>query len=555
VSAPPGAGPRADVVVLGGGLAGLTLAMHLRREMPGIDVLVLERQRHPAPPAAHKVGESTVEIAADYFSRVLGLKPHLEAEQIKKFGFRFFASEGRRDIDATSEIGASRFLSVPSWQLDRGTFETFLGEEARRRGVRFEDGSVVRSFDLTDGSAPHRVDYTDAAGAARTVEAPWLVDASGRAGLVKRKRGLAEGNAHAGHAVWFRLGTRLPVDAWSDDPAWKARCEPRARWQSTNHFCGAGYWVWLIPLASGSHSVGIVADPALHPLETMNTFERALDWLAKHQPRLHDEIAPRAGTLQDFAFFRRFSYGCRQVFSSERWALTGEAGLFLDPFYSPGSDFIAIANTYIVDLIARDRSGRPFAPHAPLWDSIFHSFYESTLALYTDQYFIFGDPEVLPVKVLWDYTYYWGVLAPFFFQRRLTDLRAFSELKPELEYGRALNVAVQETLRAWAASRPSASVPNPAQMLDQASLPWFADLNASLLDTFDDAAFRARIRTSTRLLRTLAREIVERADAAMASAASARLHALLGDRRFGDARDAVDGPLLFAPAPEALAAA
>ena len=41
----------------------------------------------------------------------------------------------------------------------------------------------------------------------------------------------------------------------------------------------------------------------------------------------------------------------------ERWALTGEAGLFLDPFYSPGSDFIGISNTYITDLIARDRQG------------------------------------------------------------------------------------------------------------------------------------------------------------------------------------------------------
>ena len=28
---------------------------------------------------------------------------------------------------------------------------------------------------------------------------------------------------------------------------------------------------------------------------------------------------------------------------------------------------------------------------------------------------LFGDPEVLPVKVIWDYTYYWGVLAQFFF--------------------------------------------------------------------------------------------------------------------------------------------
>ena len=35
---------------------------------------------------------------------------------------------------------------------------------------------------------------------------------------------------------------------------------------STNHICGEGYWVWLIPLSSGPISIGIVADPRFHPV-------------------------------------------------------------------------------------------------------------------------------------------------------------------------------------------------------------------------------------------------------------------------------------------------
>jgi hypothetical protein len=278
----------------------------------------------------------------------------------------------------------------------------------------------------------------------------------------------------------------------------------------------------------------------------MNTFAKAMDWLAVHQPRLFAELDGQRDQLLDFAFLRNFSYGCKRVFSGERWALTGEAGLFLDPFYSPGSDFIAIANTYICELVGRDRAGRPIDAHARLYDQIFHSFYESTLALYTDQYPIFGDPEVLPVKVIWDYTYYWGILGQFFFQRRLADLGALSALRAELAHCQALNVAVQALLRAWSAARPLATVANPATMLDQASLPWFSALNRSLLDRLDDAGFRERIRASTRQMRSLAGEIGARAGAA-GGAATALQRVLDDGEAFRVSADAPPEMLFAAP--------
>ena len=80
----PAAAPHdTDVVILGGGLAGLTLAIQLKRQDPGTRVTVLERRAHPVREAAFKVGESTVEIGAHYFADVLGLREHLDAEQIR----------------------------------------------------------------------------------------------------------------------------------------------------------------------------------------------------------------------------------------------------------------------------------------------------------------------------------------------------------------------------------------------------------------------------------------------------------------------------------------
>jgi flavin-dependent dehydrogenase len=513
-----------DVVIMGGGLAGLTLALQLRQKFADIDILVLERRQHPVPEAAHKVGESSVEIGAHYFSKVLGLTGHLNNAQLRKFGFRFFFSEGRRDIDQVTEIGASRFLSTPSYQIDRGIFENFLGQEALARGIRFLDQAIVRRVDLSEGDAPHRLSW-EHAGETIAVSARWVVDACGRAGILKRKLDLAQDNAHHAHAVWFRIKDRIDIDAWSDNPEWRARCQPQARWLSTNHLVGAGYWAWLIPLASGSHSVGIVADPRIHPLDTMDTFEKAMTWFERYQPRLFDELDGKRHLLQDFAFFRKFSYGCKQVFSAQRWALTGEAGLFLDPFYSPGSDFIAIGNTYITELIALDRAARPLGAHAQLFDQVYHSFYDNTLALYTDQYPLFGDPEVLPVKVIWDYTYYWGVLSQFFFQGRLTDLTSMSALRDELALCSRLNVEAQAFLRAWSSFSEKR---NPAVMLDQAALPWFAELNRSLNDTLDDAQFRARLRASTAQLQVLAGEMLARACAEHPALDGSRLRALVG---------------------------
>jgi flavin-dependent dehydrogenase len=499
------------VLVLGGGLAGLSLALQLRQRFPELPVTVLERRAHPVPAAAHKVGESTVEIGAHYFAEVLGLKAHLQQSQLKKFGFRFFFNDGRTDIDGVTELGAGTFLSTPAWQIDRGIFENHLGELALERGIRFLDGATVKTVELADPGrrdSEHTVGY-EQDGQAHAIHARWLVDASGRAGLLKRKLGLAQANEHRANAVWFRIAERVDVNEWSGDAQWLQRCNPPHRWLSTNHLCGDGYWTWLIPLASGSHSVGIVCDAHTHPLETMNTFDKAMDWLARHQPQLHAELQRRRDKLQDFAFFRHFSYGCKQVFDGQgRWALTGESGLFLDPFYSPGSDFIAIANGFITELVAQDQAGRPVGMYADIYQSVFFLLYRNMLPLYTDQYRIFGNAEVMPVKVLWDYTYYWGVMCQLYYQGKLCDLSAMSRLQKPLAAVQSLNIAVQEFVRNWdLAGRRD----DQARMLDQAALPWFAELNRSLTDVLDDTAFAQRLHANLEKLDTLALQIVAHA--------------------------------------------
>ena len=516
-----------DVLILGGGLAGLTLALQLRQRNPELGVTVIERRTHPVREAAHKVGESTVEIGAHYFSDVLGLREHLDEEQIRKFGFRFFFSDGRDDIDACTELGVSRLMPTPSWQIDRGRFENFLGERVRALGVDFHDGAVVRAIDMGEGDAAHVVTF-EQDGANRSLRARWLVDASGRAGLLKRKLDLGQANDHDANAVWWRVEGIVDPNDWSRDPDWLQRCDPPDRWRSTNHMCGRGYWFWLIPLASGAHSLGIVCDAKMHPLDTMKTHDKAMDWLRRHQPQVAAGLDAGAHAVKDFLFLRGFSYGCKRVFSGDRWALTGEAGLFLDPFYSPGSDFIAIANTYICELGEKDRAGAPVAPWAEIYQRLYFSFYVSTLTLYQDQYPLFGDARVLPVKVIWDYTFYWAVLAPLFFSGRIADVVAYDRLRAPLEVSRMLNAAMQRLLREWG-ERNAANglVEERARLLDQFKIDWFRELNRGLDDVLDDDAFDARIHASVERMRWLAAEILGRARGHHADIGDHGLEALL----------------------------
>ena len=104
------------------------------------------------------------------------------------------------------------------------------------------------------------------------------------------------------------------------------------RAMSTNHLMGEGYWVWLIRLASGATSVGIVADPAFHPFGNFNTLAKARAWLAEHEPQCAAVLTEHEHLIKDFRVMKHYSHGVAKVFDGrDRWCLTGDAGVFLDP--------------------------------------------------------------------------------------------------------------------------------------------------------------------------------------------------------------------------------
>jgi flavin-dependent dehydrogenase len=492
-----------DVVILGGGLAGGCLARQLRMEAPELRVLVVEKRPHPVPEAAFKVGESSVEIGAHYFQKRLALEPHLRSAQLEKLGLRYFFPQGdNRDLTTRVELGPPHFAPVPSFQLDRGRLENYLLRTNAEDGVTVLDAHRVRAVAL-DAGAGHRITVEGADGT-RQVTARWVVDAAGRAGLLKRQLGLVRPSTHAANASWWRFRSRIKIDDWSNDPAWKARVASGLRWHSTVHLMGVGYWFWLIPLGSGSHSFGIVADAELHPFSRINRFERALDWLHEFEPQAAVVMEAHAAELEDFLALQHFAHGCARVFSPDRWSLVGEAGVFTDPFYSPGSDFIAMGNDYTTDLIVRDARGENVGERADAFNAMYLRLFDAFIRLYDGHYPTMGNAQVMTAKISWDNSTYWSVTALLFFQRRLVRPEFIASIDPLLRRYFLLHARMQQFFTAW--NRADAGAQYESAWLNIVGVNLMRTWQAALAEPLaDDETVRARLETNFQHLQALAR--------------------------------------------------
>jgi len=501
-----------DVAILGGGLAGMTLARQLQLSQSDLRVAVIDKRNFPVRETTCKVGESTVEIGAHYFGEVLQLKKHLTDQQLPKFGLRFFFKDACQTLAEGTEVGGSDFFQAPSYQVDRGRLENYLAKSNEEMGTTLFSGSRIRGVELQsagkDDAEGHEIRFMKD-GEEQAIRSRWVVDASGRAGLLKRKLDLGEELQHNINAVWFRIDAPIQVDQWCDDQRWQSLTGkvPR-RWLSTNHLMGEGYWVWLIPLATGSTSVGIVADPRCHALNDINSIDKAMVWLDEHEPECAGAVMPHLDKVQDFLAMRNIAKGSRQVFSANRWALVGEAGVFLDPFYSPGSDFIAIGNAMVGRLIEDDLAGRPLEHLAPALQSVFLTLFQNNLVTYQDQYPLFGNPRIMALKFVWDYAVYWGFPALLYFNGKLTDVGFIQQLSTGIEDIRNMNLRMQQFFRDWYAADPEVNAD--AAFVDQSEVEIMTRLNAELREKLDDAALKRRFSDNVTLIRDLMFEITDR---------------------------------------------
>lgn len=166
-----------DVVILGGGPAGLATALALRQARPAPSVAVVT----PAPDNEPRVGES-VPPSIEPLLRQLGVLDK-------------FLRQGHLPAFSTAAAWGSpapisnEFFFNPhhrGWQLDRSDFELMLAEAARDAGSFMLAGRFVDAE--LDKRGHWQIDVRTAQGASR-LTAGFVVDATGRRALFATRAG------------------------------------------------------------------------------------------------------------------------------------------------------------------------------------------------------------------------------------------------------------------------------------------------------------------------------------------------------------------------------
>jgi len=399
-----------DAIILGGALAGASTALLLRRRNPRWRILIIEKSDR----LGRRVGESTVETSAYFIGRVLGFTGHLNEKHLVKQGMRFwFYNEKTRGLADCSETGPKYNVRFPGYQVDRAVLDEEVLATAVSEGASLLRPARVGDVALAEGGT-QSVTWTKQDGSSGTETARWVVDASGVAAILARRNGWLKTNrAHPIAACWSRWNGVKNLDSREfaeRHPAWSARSKA-VRYTATNHICGKGWWSWWIPLKGGDMSVGIVYDQRITELPDGDKIGDRLRAFMVAHPAARELLEGATFQEGDVHFRRNCAYSCTR-YAGDGFVLVGDAAAFMDPFYSPGMDWISFSASAAAALVDSCLSGRAAAERVARHNANFTASHDRWFdAIYRDKYYYMGDHELMTLAFRLDLGhYYQGVV-------------------------------------------------------------------------------------------------------------------------------------------------
>ncbi|HWP36814.1 MAG TPA: FAD-dependent monooxygenase [Gemmatimonadales bacterium] len=298
-----------EAVVMGAGPAGAAAARLLARW--GHRVLLLARPESARPPLAVSLPPSTKKLLA---------KAEL-LNAVEAAGF--YRSTGNTVWWESAEPRVESFAGGTGYQVLRERFDRLLIGLAEQAGAEVRRDASVRAVRLAAGrGAPARVDY-DSTDGARHATARWVLDCTGRSGVLARSLGLRR--AEPG------LRTLALVAAWSKADGWDVPDETHTLVESY----GDG-WAWSVPLSRTLRHVAVMVDP--RPGVTALAPEREADAMYRNEigktvvfRRLTAAASRQGAVAAHDASPYHATRACDPGF-----LLVGDACSFIDPLSSAG---------------------------------------------------------------------------------------------------------------------------------------------------------------------------------------------------------------------------
>jgi tetracycline 7-halogenase / FADH2 O2-dependent halogenase len=336
-----------DVLIIGASMAGSCLARQLKLKHPELAITVIDKKKA----FDYGIGESMLEVFWEYASKDLMLGPYLDSNFLAKNGLRFFFDSPEKNLKLSdmSEMGRAWIDSIPAHQINRKQFDEDMCRMNRELGIDVSLGCGAEEIVL-DRAAGHVVRTSGG----KSIRCKWLVDAAGFNAPLARQLDLVRPMAnYQVSSRWGRFKNINAIDHLGPEE-WRERVNFNSRFLSTNHFMYRGYWIWLIPLEQDLFSIGVVWRHDLVELEIKSAGDY-VEFLRGH--RGVAELLGDSFELVDYHGLKNMSRMSDQMYSTDRWFLTGMSAAFLDPLFSGGSAFMSESNRMIVDLIETDMAG------------------------------------------------------------------------------------------------------------------------------------------------------------------------------------------------------
>ncbi|KAI2472857.1 FAD/NAD(P)-binding domain-containing protein [Annulohypoxylon bovei var. microspora] len=327
---------KCTILVIGGGPAGSYAATALARE--DLDVVMLEADQHPR----YHIGESMLPSARHYLKFIDGFdKWHAHGFRVKNGGaFRLDPSLPDTYTDFVASGGPEGY----AWNVIRSEADELLFKHAGSCGAKTFELTKVTALEFEVPIDNDKAPRSDTPGLGRPISATWsgkdgstgvisfdyLVDASGRQGILSTKylknRKFNQGLKNIANWGYWKGGGVYGTGTYKEGSPY---------FEALNDSSG---WCWFIPLNNGTHSVGIVQNQ-----EMATAKKRAADSPSTKEFYLSslDLVPGIKGLLSDGELISEVRSASDWSYSASSYALpyariAGDAGSFIDPFFSSG---------------------------------------------------------------------------------------------------------------------------------------------------------------------------------------------------------------------------